>query len=66
MVFMRSKPDQDAVLFESGHLIADCLFSLRRSFFDGMPHFLQNNLHVPGKPSDVFIYGFDLFIGRHK
>src|ERR1017187_940371 len=51
----RSEVDQDSVLLEGGHLVADDFLGIGRSVADRFPHFFKYGLHVGGELRDVTV-----------
>ena len=55
MLLPRSEVDQDAVLLEGGHLVADRLLRFGCSLADRCPHLSKYRLNVGRKLSDVLV-----------
>ena len=62
----RSEVDQNPVLLEGGHLVADDFLGVGRSVADRLPHFLKDGLHVGGELRDVAVDVGRLLGLRHR
>jgi hypothetical protein len=54
-----------AVQVESRYVVADCLYSIRRSFMYCLPHFFKDGLGIHRKSTDVFVNGRELLFVCH-